>query len=540
MTQATRAIRATRETRQAIDAIVVGAGQNGLAAAARLAGAGRRVVVVERRDAVGGLAGTIELHPGYRVPGVLHDEGRVSPRAAAKLGLGGHGLAFRDAPPVLLAEEGGPGILVGREAGDGRAGNDGRPGAESASEIAARSRRDGEAYVRYRGFLARLRPLLESVMTSPPPPLSPASPGDFWEIVKRGGKLWRHGRRDTLELMRVAPMCVADFLDEQFETPLLVEGLAAPAVIGTWAGPWSAGTNTNLLLAEAVPGRHVAGGPPALAAALERAARAAGAEIRTGAEVVRLRLGGGRAAGVTLASGETLDAATLIVTCDPKRAFLSLIAPGTLPIRIEDEYRRIRARGTAAKVHLALSGPLELAARPGQAFESIRIGGGHVDELERAFDAVKYHEASARPHLEIRVPTVADPSLAPAGHHVVSILASYAPHDVAGGWTAPRRAAFLESVLAVLELHAPDIRRRIVAQELLTPADLEERYALTGGQLHHGEPALDQLLVMRPTPSAARYATSVPGLYLGGSGSHGGGGVTFVPGLLAAQAALAR
>jgi phytoene dehydrogenase-like protein len=527
-----------RDSRE-IDVIVVGAGQNGLAAAARLAGAGRKVVVLERRDAIGGLAGMIELHPGYRVPGILHDEGRVSPRAATKLGLERHGLAFRDAPPVLLAEAGGRGILVGSGGGNGRLGADGADGAEAAAEIRARSRHDGESYARYRGFFARLRPLLESVMSSPPPPLSPASAGDFWEIAKRGGKLWRHGRHDTLELMRVAPMCVADFLDEQFETPLLVEGLAAPAVIGTWAGPWSAGTNTNLLLAEAVPGRHLVGGPPALVAALERAARAAGAEIRTGAEVVRLRIENGRAAGVALAGGETLDAATLVLTCDPKRAFLELIAPGTLPIRIEDEYRRIRARGTAAKVHLALSGPLELAARPAQAFEHIRIGGGHVDDLERAFDAIKYHEVSPRPHLEIRVPTVADPNLAPAGHHVVSILASYAPHDVAGGWTDKRRADFLESVLATLESHAPDVRRRIVAQELLTPGDLEARYALTGGQLHHGEPALDQLLVMRPTPSAARYATSVPGLYLGGSGSHGGGGVTFAPGLLAAAAALA-
>ena len=512
-----------------LDAIVIGAGQNGLAAAARLAAAGRDVVVLERRDVIGGLAGAVELHPGYRVPGILHDEGRVSPRAAAKLGLERHGLAWRDAPPVYLAEAGGPGILV-----------PGADGSAAAGEIGARSRRDAASYLRYRAFFDKLRPLLDAVMGSPPPPLSPASAGDFWEIARRGGRLWRHGRHDTLELLRVAPMCVADFLDEHFETPLLVEGLAAPAVIGTWAGPWSAGTNTNLLLAEAAPGRHLAGGPAALIAALERAARSAGATIRTGADAIRLRIENGRAAGVTLAGGEQLDAATVIATCDPKRTFLELIAPGTLPIRIEEEYRRIRARGTAAKVHLALSGPLELAARPGQTFEHIRIGGGHVDELERAFDAIKYGEVSPRPHLEIRVPSVADPSLAPAGHHVVSILASYAPHDVAGGWTEQRRAGFLASVLATLERHVPDLRQRLVAQELLTPADLATHYGLTGGQLHHGEPALDQLLVMRPAPSAARYATSVPGLYLGGSGSHGGGGVTFVPGLLAAAAALSR
>jgi phytoene dehydrogenase-like protein len=236
--------------------------------------------------------------------------------------------------------------------------------------------------------------------------------------------------------------------------------------------------------------------------------------------------------GVTLASGEDLEAGAVVATCDPKRTFLELIAPGTLPIRIEEEYERIRMRGTAAKIHLALDGALEVAARPGERFEHLRIGGGHVDDLERAFDAVKYAQVSTSPHLEVRVPTVADPSLAPAGHEVVSILASYAPHHVLGGWTAERSAALLESVLATLERHAPQVRQRLVAAEVLTPADLESRYALTGGQLHHGEPALDQLLVLRPTPSAARYATSVAGLYLCGSGSHGGGGVNCVPGSL--------
>jgi phytoene dehydrogenase-like protein len=159
--------------------------------------------------------------------------------------------------------------------------------------------------------------------------------------------------------------------------------------------------------------------------------------------------------------------------------------------------------------------------------------------LERAFDAVKYRALSAHPHLEIRVPTVADPSLAPPGHHVVSILASYAPHDIDGGWTEERRAALLESVLSVLESHAPQVRERLVAHELLAPPDIASRYAVTGGQLHHGEPALDQLLVLRPAPSAARYATAVPGLYLGGSGSHAGGGVTCTAGWLAAGAVLA-
>jgi phytoene dehydrogenase-like protein len=217
---------------------------------------------------------------------------------------------------------------------------------------------------------------------------------------------------------------------------------------------------------------------------------------------------------------------------------LALLAPGSLPLRIEAEFRRLRCRGTAAKVHLALAGPLALPATGGRLDEAISIGGGHVDDLERAFDAVKYRRFSERPHLALRVPTVADPSLAPAGHHVVSILASFAPYDLEGGWTPEARERLGDAVLAVLERHAPDVRRRLVAREVLTPADLEARFALTGGQLHHGEPALDQLLVMRPAPSAARYGTVVPGLYLGGSGSHPGGGVRPTAGLLAAEAVL--
>jgi phytoene dehydrogenase-like protein len=506
------------------DVIVVGGGPNGLAAAARLAGAGRKVIVLERRGELGGLSAPIEFHPGYRAPGILFDDGLVSPPVAARLGLAAHGLAFAEPAPVYLAEEGGPGILLDRDP------------ARAASEL---SPPDAAAYAAVRAFFARLAPLVERLMSSPPPPLSPATLADYREVVRLGLAVWKLDRAETLELARVAPMCVADFLNERFASPLLVEGLAAPAVTGTWAGPWSAGTATNLILREAAPGRPVAGGPPALVVALERAALAAGAEVRTAAEVVRIRLDDGRAAGVELAGGESIDAAHVVATSDPKRALLDLVEPGALPIGSEDEFRRIRMRGTAAKIHLALSAPLELAARPGEAFAAIRVGGGHVDALERAFDAVKYRQLSPQPHLEIRVPTVHDASLAPPGHHVVSILASYAPIDLAGGWDERRNGELLAAVLARLAPLAPTLAGRLVATQVLSPADLEREYALTGGQLHHGEPALDQLFVLRPTSSAARYATAVPGLWLGGSGSHGGGGVNAAPGLLAAEALLA-
>ncbi|HEX4960205.1 MAG TPA: NAD(P)/FAD-dependent oxidoreductase [Thermoanaerobaculia bacterium] len=508
------------------DAIVIGAGPNGLAAAARLAAAGRKVLVVERAEAPGGLSAKREFHPGYVVPGLLHDES-LAPRAIAeRLGLLKHGLAFRKSPSLYIAEANGPGILLpGDDAG-------------AAGAIGQRSQHDADCYRSLRAFVGRITPLISAVLADTPPALTPGSAGDFWQIARRGLSVLRVSRKDLLELARTAPMCVADFLNERFETPLLVEALAAPAVASTWSGPWSAGTVTNFLLRECAGGEALAGGPPALVAALLSAARAAGAELRTGAEVARIRLDRGKIVGVTLASGETIDAPVVLSSADPKRTMLELLAPGTLPLKIEEEFHRLRSRGSAAKIHLALSGPLALSGSDGRQDEAIRIGGGHVDDLERAFDAIKYRRFSERPHLEIRVPTVADPSLAPSGHHVVSILASFAPYALEGGWTAEARERLGEAVIAVLEQHAPDLRQRIVAREVLTPADLETQLALTGGQLHHGELALDQLLVMRPAPSAARYRTVIPGLYLGGSGSHPGGGVRPTAGMLAAEAVL--
>lgn len=510
----------------ASEVVVLGAGPNGLAAALRLAKAGKRVVVLERSAAPGGLSAKRELHPGYTVPGILHDEGLVQRGVAEKLGLAAHGLTFRPAPATYLTEKDGPGLLL---PGDG---------AGAGEAIARRSQRDGEGYRRMRTFLDRVAPLLGAVLSDAPPTLTPGSAGDFWDLAKRGLKVLRVSRKDLLELARVAPMCVADYFNEHFETPSLVEAFSAPAVASTWSGPWSAGTVTNFLLRECSGGESLAGGPPALVAALVAAGKAAGVELRTGAEVKRIRLEKGAVAGVTLVSGESIDAKAVVSSVDPKRTMLSLLAPGALPLKTEEEFRKIRCRGTAAKLHLALSGPLEMKGAEGRKDEAIRIGGGHVDDLERAFDAIKYKGFSERPHLEIRVPSVGDPSLAPSGHHVVSILASFAPYDLEGGWTEEARERFGEAVLSVLEDHAPGTRRKIVAQELLTPADLEAEFALTGGQLHHGEIALDQLLVMRPSPSAARYRTSVPGLYLGGSGNHPGGGVRPTAGLLAADAVL--
>ena len=347
-------------------------------------------------------------------------------------------------------------------------------------------------------------------MTSPPPPLSPAGAGDFWDSRSSGLGLWRLGRHDTLELMRVAPMCVADFLNEQFETPLLVEGLAAPAVIAHLGRALVGGHQHQPAAAEAAPGRGRGGGPPALIAALGERPRAPPAP--RSAPAPRSRGSGSRTARRWACLGGRGDGGVTASASTPRRSSppaipsarsSQLIAPGTLPIRIEDEYRRIRMRGTAAKVHLALAGPLELAARPGSAFESIRIGGGHVDDLERAFDAVKYRERRRQ----------AAPGGPRAHRHGPQPGAGRPPRRFdPGQLRLPRRRRRLDRGAPLGSRRSGPLRpssatpRRCAiassATSCSTPADLAERYALTGGQLHHGEPALDQLLVLRPTPSS--------------------------------------
>jgi phytoene dehydrogenase-like protein len=275
------------------------------------------------------------------------------------------------------------------------------------------------------------------------------------------------------------------------------------------------------------------GGAPELVRALESAARSFGVEVRTGAAVAQLRVESRAVRGVILRAGETIDASSVVSTCDPKRTFLEWIRPEELPPRLESRITSYRAKGQTAKVNLALSSPLRFRCRPELEVEWARTG-ETFDEVERAFDASKYRQFSKRPVLDIHVPSRSGEGFAPKGHHVASILVHWAPYDLRGGWTESARNELLDAVISEIEALAPGTGEAIVASEILAPIDLEERFGLSGGHIHHGEHGLDQLLA-RPTPECARHLTPISGLSLGGSGSFPGGGLTCGPAWLAAK-----
>ena len=266
--------------------------------------------------------------------------------------------------------------------------------------------------------------------------------------------------------------------------------------------------------------------------ALERTARERGVAIRTGAHVARIRTEGDRVIGVTLAGGETIDGGIVAASCDPRQTLLELLPPASLAPKLHHRMTKVRADGAMAIIDVALSAPLRFACRPDLDVSRARVV-GTLDDMERAFDATKYGRVSTEPILEVVVPSIETPAMAPEGHHVASIMAHFAPHELGTGWGDGAAESFADTVIARLAQFAPDLPDSIIARRVRTPFDLETRYGITGGHIHHVEHALDHLIV-RPDPECARYATPIDGLYLCGSGSHPGGGLTGLPGMLAA------
>jgi len=511
------------------DCIVIGAGHNGLVCANYLARGGRRVLVLEAAAAVGGAAITREFAPGFRVSAAAHLLHSLPQAMAQELALERHGLrlAAEDLPTIALSPDGAPLLLT-------------------AAGLSARAPADRAHYEAMSARLQRFAQALAPALSAAPPRLGTTARADQLALLRLGWQIRRLGRRDMRELLRIGGMCVYDLLQENLSSPLLQGALGFDAVLGSNFGPRAPGsvfTWLYRLAAAAHAGRSLPalpqGGLGALSDALAGAARSAGVTIRTASPVRRIRIENDRVTGVLLESGESIGATQVVSNADPKTTFLGLLGAEHLDTGFVRRVSHLRTAGLAAKVHLALE---RLPAFRG--LEAAELGGRlliapSLDYIERAFNHSKYGEYSAAPGIEISIPTVSDPQLAPGGAHVLSAVIQYVPYQVQGGWQQARES-LLDRVVDCMEEYAPGLRRLIVGAEVLTPLDIEQQFRIAGGHWHHGELALDQFLMVRPVPGAAQYATPMTGLYLCGAGSHPGGGVMGTAGRNAARRVLAE
>src|ERR1700685_3260596 len=489
------------------DVVIIGGGNNGLVTAFYLAKAGYKPLVLERRAQPGGAAITEEFHPGFRCSILAHAAGPLRPDIVRDMQLEKDGLR------VITPEVG-----VVSLSPDGRAlvlYNDAK---KSAQEIAKFSQKDAAKYPEFQVSLAKVGKVIGEALALAPPNIDHPNRGDLWGILQTGRSIRNLGKKDMYRLLRWGPMAVADLVAEYFETELIRgAGDAHPAGSAYFAQ----------------------GGMGAIAEAMASAATHAGAEIRSNAEVIEVRVKDGAAISVVLSTGEEISAKTIISNADPKRTLLKLVDPIHLSPDFVMKLQHYRMPGTVAKVNLALSGLPEFTALKGSSDVDALRGrihiGPEIDYLERAFDESKYGNFSKQPYLEIAIPSVTDPSLAPAGKHVMSIYMQYAPYKLKGSDWDSQRVALGDTVVRTLAQYAPKLPELILTHQIITPQDLEDTYGLTGGHIFHGELALDQFFTMRPLLDWARYRTPIRNLYLCGSGTHPGAGLTGGSGANAAR-----
>ncbi len=511
------------------DVVIVGGGHNGLVAAAYLARAGRKTLVLERREMVGGCAVTEEVWPGYRVSTAAYLTSLLQDRIVRELELERYGYRVDAKDPAFFSAF-----------PDGRHFFMWQDRAKTLAEIARLSRHDAEVYPAYEERLERLSQVVEGLLLSTPPQYPPRGPLDLIDYLKFAARLRGLRPAEMTALVKIFTQSAAEFLDEWFESDRVKVTLATDGVIGANGGPRSPGT-AYILLHHCMGGvgghrglwGFVRGGMGAVSEAIAAAARAEGTEIRTGAAVARVLTRGGRVAGVALENGEEIEARAVASNLDPKVTFLRLVSPEALEPEFLESIRHFRVEGTSAKINLALRALPEFKAYPGAPGPHHRATMHicpDIEYVERAWDDAKYGRPSARPLLELTVPTMYDPSLAPPGRHIMGIFLQYAPYTLTEASWDELREPFGDRVISLIEEYAPGFAALIEHRQVLTPLDLERRFGITGGNIFHGEMSLDQMFVMRPVAGWARYRTPIHGLYLCGSGAHPGGGVMGAPG----------
>ena len=510
------------------DVLIIGGGHNGLVCAAYLAKAGRNVMVLERSDQPGGAAITREFAPGFRVSACAHILHMLQPKVIRDLNLKAHGLDLSgpSIDTITLAEDGNH-LTIRRRSIEG----------------AQVSEADKAAYPAFIKRMERHAKALAPQLLKTPPRLANAGLANAAQLAGMGWDIrFGLGKKRMQDFMRIVGMNIHDLLDEVFESEVLKGALALDAVLGSAMEPRMPGTVLTYLYRlagglESTP-TLPKGGMGSVTAALAHAAATFGAEIRTAVPVERVLLEDGRAVGVVLAGGEELRALTVISNADPRTTFLKLVGPRNLEAGFAHRIGNLRASGRAAKVHMVLNALPEFTGLEQDALANRLVLAPSRKYVERAFNHSKYGEYSDQPAMEITIPSLADPSLAPAGKHVLSAIVQYAPYDLKGGWDA-HKDSFVERIVDVIAVYAPDFRDKMTVVECLTPVDIEREFGMTGGHWHHGELAIDQMFMMRPTYGAAQYRTPIDGLYLCGAGAHPGGGVMGAAGHNAAQAILA-
>ncbi len=516
------------------DIIVIGGGHNGLVAACYLARAGLKTLVLERREIVGGASITEEFHPGFRCSTLAHFTAPFFSQITKELDLARHGLEIiKPDVRVLALSADGRAICIYNET------------SRTISEIENFSANDAKSYPKFEQSFARIGKVLAPLLTMSPPAIEHLSATELWNFGKLGLSFRGLGKKDAYRLLRWGPMAVADLVAEWFETELLRATVAARGIFGAFAGPWSAGTSAGLLWQAAMSGSPIApasfvkGGMGALTQALAGAAQSAGAEIRTSAQVERIEVIDDKASRVILKSGDEISARAIVSNADPRTTFLKLVDPVALNPNFLLKIRNYRAIGISAKINLALSDLPNFVGLESDDAKSKLSGrihvGPEIDYLERAFDAAKYGDYSTHPYIDITIPSLTDPSLAPVGAHVLSLYVQYAPYKQKEGDWNSRREEFADTVVKELANYAPKLKELIIARQVITPLDLEQTYGLSGGHIHHGEQSLDQFFMFRPIIGWAQYRTPIQGLYLCGAGTHPGGGVTGGPGANAAR-----